>query len=91
MSGHNSFKGAHPDFELVFFSQDNTAKDMDGYIKSYSMPWPALSFYRKGDGLLRKYYPQSIPYLVLIDKDGTALTPLSDKKFVQPSSILEED
>ncbi len=87
---YNSFKGSHPDFELVFFSEDETAKDMDDYIKSDSMPWPALSFYRKGDGRLRKYYPQAIPSLVLIDKDGNAITELPGNKYVAPSSVLQK-
>ena len=41
---YNSFKAQHPNFQLIFVNHDNSADDMLNYMKTDSMPWPAVRF-----------------------------------------------
>jgi nucleoredoxin len=72
---YNRFKPAHPNFELIFVSDDHDEASMLDYMKEMSMPWPALDYeYVKHDGSgIEKYAGDGIPDLVLIDSDGNLL------------------
>ena len=71
---YNKVAAAHPEFEIVFVSNDKTAPAMEGYMREAQMPWPALSFDKvAGNGALIKYFGDSIPCLVIVDESGKVL------------------
>jgi nucleoredoxin len=85
---YKKFKAEHPDFELVFVSGDRNEAAMSKYIKEDSMPWPAVSYDKRQNELFQKYSSDGIPYLVLIDKDGQALTAKPGNEWQSPENIL---
>lgn len=71
---YTEFKAKHENFELVFISADKSEKDQIEYMKEAAMPWPAAKFSAVSDPNFEKFAPSGIPYLVLIDENGKALT-----------------
>ena len=71
---YKDFKAKHENFELVFVSSDQSEKAQIEYMKETGMPWPAVKFSATSDPNFEKYAPSGIPYLVLIDENGKALT-----------------
>jgi nucleoredoxin len=76
---YNKFKPAHPNFELIFVSEDTNETSMLSYMKEMAMPWPAVRFGAlkhdgsfKGSGI-EKFAGPGIPDLVLVDANGTVL------------------
>ncbi len=41
---YNKNAAAHPEFEVLFVSNDKSAAAMQGYMREMQMPWPAVSF-----------------------------------------------
>ncbi|MEX1111327.1 MAG: thioredoxin-like domain-containing protein, partial [Chthoniobacterales bacterium] len=71
---YKAFKAKHPDFELVFVSGDRDEAAMEEYVKEAAMPWPAVKFDQGQSETFRKFSSSGIPYLVLIDNEGNAVT-----------------
>ena len=76
---YHAFKPAHPNFELIFVSEDHNESAMLDYMKEMNMPWPAVRFGAlrhdgsfKGSGI-EQYAGDGIPDLVLVDSGGTVL------------------
>ena len=59
----------------MFVSSDNSEPEMEAYMKTDSMPWPALDF-RKASGkhILSSYRGKGIPCLVFLDANGKVLS-----------------
>jgi nucleoredoxin len=87
---YNKFKPANPDFELVFVSSDRSEEAMQEYIKGDNMPWPAVAFDKAQSDIFTKFSSDGIPYLVLIDEEGKALTALPENEWQSPSEVLEK-
>lgn len=87
---YNKFKAEHPDFELVFVSSDRDEAAMDEYIKGDKMPWPYAKFDKAQDDTFRKFSSDGIPYLVLIDSEGKALTAKDGNEWQSPQEVLGE-
>ena len=85
---YNDFKAKHPDFELVFVSSDRDQAAMEEYIKGDKMPWPAVAFDKAQSETFQKYSSQGIPYLVLIDDEGKALTAQPGNEWEAPQGVL---
>jgi nucleoredoxin len=72
-----SLKSKHPEYEIIFIDERESADDMEHYMTSFKMPWLAV---RSGDiGLtgfdFQKYNAdESIPCLVLVDESGKILS-----------------
>jgi nucleoredoxin len=86
---YNSFKPEHPDFELVFVSSDRDEAAMQEYIKGDKMPWPYVKFDKAKEEAFRKYSSQGIPYLVLIDSEGNAVTAQPGNEWQSPQAVLQ--
>lgn len=88
---YNQKRGAN-NFDLVFVSSDRSARDMNGYMKSYNMPWAALPFNRiKSSGLGSKYGGRGIPNLVLLDAEGQVLSgSYVNGDYVGPRQVLHD-
>ncbi len=85
---YNDFKAKHPDFELVFVSSDRDQAAMEDYIKDDKMPWPAVKFDQAQSETFQKFGASGIPYLVLIDNEGKALTAQPDNEWEAPQGVL---
>jgi len=62
-------------FEVLLLTMDKTAADMQRFMHSEKMAWPALAFERmEGAEDLKKYYSgHGIPCLTVIDQKGTVV------------------
>ncbi len=87
---YTKFKPGHPDFELVFVSADRDAESMQNYIKEAGMPWPAVAFDKARGETFMRYAASGIPYLVLIDAEGKAVTGNPDNEWLPPTQVLKE-
>jgi len=85
---YNEFKAKHPDFELVFVSSDRDQAAMEEYMKGDKMPWPAVVYDKAQSEMFRKFSSQGIPYLVLIDNEGKALTAQPGNEWQSPQEVL---
>ena len=87
---YNSFKPKHPDFELVFVSSDRDQAAMEEYIKGDNMPWPAVKFDQAQSETFQKFGSSGIPYLVLIDSEGNAVTAQPGNEWQSPQEVLSK-
>ncbi len=87
---YKKIKAEHPNFELVFVSGDRDEASMQKYIKDDKMPWPVVAYDKRQNELFQKYASEGIPYLVLIGKDGTALTAKQGNEWQSPAGILPQ-
>jgi len=87
---YNEFKPKHPDFELVFVSGDRNEAAMEEYIKGDNMPWPFVKFDKAEGEAFSKYSSDGIPYLVLIDNEGKAVTAKQGNEWQSPQDVLAE-
>ena len=85
---YNEFKAKQPDFELVFVSSDRDQAAMEEYMKGDKMPWPAVVYDKAQSEMFRKFSSQGIPYLVLIDNEGKALTAQPGNEWQSPQEVL---
>ena len=72
---YKKFKPAHPNFELIFVSDDTNKTAWLAHMKAMAMPWPAYAF----DDLaqtgkpIHAYEGSGIPDLILVDANGKVL------------------
>lgn len=87
---YKTTKAAHPDFELIFVSSDNSEKEMEGYMAETGMPWPALDYGKKRTNKsITKYAGSGIPCLVFIDAEGKVLShSYEGTNYVGPTKVL---
>ena len=89
VSFYKSFKYWHPDFELIYVSQDNNSDDMLAFMKANAMPWPTVWFADIQNSELgaMKYFRGAVPTLVLVDDEGNVLT---DGYMMSDSDMMSE-
>lgn len=87
---YNNFKPKHPDFELVFVSSDRDQAAMEEYITGDKMPWPAVKFDQAQSETFQKFGSSGIPYLVLVDDEGKAVTARPGNEWQAPTEVLAE-
>ncbi len=90
---YNNFKPSHPQFELIFVSQDNSADDMLSYMRDDGMPWPAVYYADIHAPELNalKYCGQGIPCLVLVDAQGQVLSDsFQGSQYLGPQHVLDD-
>jgi nucleoredoxin len=93
VSFYKSFKKTHPNFELVFVTDDRSEQQMLGYMKQDKMSWPALTFADRANSQIgvAKYFGDSIPDLVLVDGNGKVLSDTNDgQNYVGPEKVLAD-
>ena len=89
---YNRIAGLHPEFEIVFVSNDKSANAMEGYMRDDQMPWPAVSYDKlPGSAALIKYFGESIPCLVVVDENGKVIFDTYDgKNYRGPEAVLSD-
>lgn len=89
---YNKNAPAHPEFEILFVSNDKTAAAMEGYMREVKMPWPALSFDKvAGSAALTKYAGSGIPCLVVVDETGKVVfDSYAGKEYRGPEAVLAD-
>ena len=89
---YNRIAAAHPEFEIVFVSNDKSAIAMEGYMRDEQMPWPAVSYDKvAGNAALIKYFGESIPCLVVVDESGNVIfDTYAGKNYRGPEAVLAD-
>jgi nucleoredoxin len=89
---YNDKKPRHPEFELVFVSDDQDETSMEAYMATDKMPWPALKFSKaRSNKSLRQYAGRGIPCLVFLDADGKVLShSYQGETYVGPRKVLRD-
>lgn len=88
---YNEMKPAHPEFEVVFMSEDEGASAMEKYMGEMSMPWPALRFSAVKGSRLIKFAGPAIPCLVLLNEKGEVLSDsFVSGNYVGPHKVMDD-
>lgn len=89
---YNRIAPAHPEFEIIFISNDRSAPAMEAYMRDAQMPWPAVDFKKIAEASeLTKYAGTGIPCLVLIDAQGRVISDSYDgKTYRGPQKVIED-
>lgn len=74
------------DFEVVFFSADNSEDDMKGYVKKDKMKWLAVPFGKKPNA----GFGGGIPELLVFSPDGALFTKISGSSGQSPDPRLAD-
>ena len=89
---YQDFAPKHPAFEVVFFSEDRSAFNMENAMRQGGMPWPALAFDQLAQQAdLASLGKQVVPRLTLIDGAGRIVSDsVVDDKYVGPQHVLDD-
>ena len=89
MKFYQDFAPKHPAFEVVFFSEDRSAFNMENAMRQGAMPWPALAFDRLAQQAdLAALGKQVTPRLTLIDGAGRIVSDsVVDEQYVGPQHV----
>jgi thiol-disulfide isomerase/thioredoxin/predicted secreted protein len=88
---YNGFKPKHPNFELVFVSDDHDEAGMTEYMTTMAMPWPAVAYGERNLSRLNKFANTGIPDLVLVDSSGKVLSDSFDgSTYLGPEHVLDD-
>jgi nucleoredoxin len=89
---YNRVAPQHPEFEIVFYSFDKSAADMEAYMRVTSMPWPAIDYQKLEEKkMLTTNAGDGIPSLVLCDQTGKILsTSYAGKQYLGPAKVLAD-
>lgn len=89
---YNRVVAVHPEVELVFYSEDRSAGEMEKYMSETGMPWLAIDYNkRKEKTNLSQTAGNSIPALFLCERTGRLLSnAVVDGKYVGPDKVLRD-
>lgn len=91
VKAYRELKQKHPEFELIFMSNDRSAGEMADYMKKDAMPWPAVQFDQVGEGELMRYAGPGIPCLVLVDANGKVLADsFQGDNYLGPGHVMDQ-
>ncbi len=89
---YNRVAAQHPEFEIIFVSNDRSTFGFETYLKDAQMPWPAIDFQKvRGKDAIVKYAGASIPDLELVDETGKVLSSsYVGKEYRGPQKVLTD-
>ena len=89
---YNRTAPQHPEFEIIFVSDDKSASGMETYMRETNMPWPAIDFQKLSAAReIKKYAGNGIPCLVLVDSNGKVISNSYDgSNYVGPKKVLTD-
>ncbi len=85
------YTAAHPEFEVVFVSQDVSSMEMETDVRAYPMPWPALAYARLAEEKdLAQAGRSVLPRLLVVDGTGRmTLDSFVDGQYAGPQYVLD--
>lgn len=88
---YNEAAAKHPEFDVIFVSQDKSPFGMETYMREANMPWPAIDYQKiAAKPGLQKYAGKGIPDLVLVDGSGKVLADsYQGDQYVGPAKVLQ--
>ena len=89
---YNRIAATHPEFEIVFVSNDRSGPAMEAYMRDTGMPWPAVGYEKIAEKeALQKYAGSGIPCLVLVDAQGKVISDsYAGKTYLGPEKVLAD-
>jgi nucleoredoxin len=89
---YNRVAPQHPEFELIFISNDRQPFNMETSMKETNMPWPAIDFAKVGGKeALNRYAGKGIPCLVLVDASGKVISDsFEGEKYLGPAKVVAD-
>jgi|GEM_PF-202412 len=86
---YNKMKPQHPDFEVIFVTQDRSESEMRSYMLDMAMPWPAVRYdFAKSSRNLNKYCGPGIPCLVLLNEKGEVISDsFAGERYLGPRKV----
>ena len=89
---YNRVSPEHPEFEVVFYSFDKSAAEMEQYMRETNMPWPAIDYDKRNEKKeLLASAGNGIPALVLVEAGGKLISSSFDgKSNVGPQKVLDD-
>jgi nucleoredoxin len=89
---YNEQKPKHPEFELIFASNDMDENAMEAYMAEDKMPWPAIKYSKvKSAKNVQELSGKGIPCLVFLDADGKVLShSYEGTNYVGPRKVLAD-
>lgn len=89
---YNRVSAQHPEFEIVFMSNDRSQFAMETYMRETQMPWPAIDFTKlAGKSALSKLAGDGIPCLVLVDATGKVISDsYAGKQYLGPAKVVSD-
>jgi nucleoredoxin len=89
---YNRVATQHPEFEIIFVSNDRSQFAFDTYLKETQMPWPAIDYQKVASKTaMNKYAGDGIPDLVLLDATGKVVSDsYAGKKYLGPEKVLAD-
>lgn len=83
-------KAAHPEFELIFVSNDKSDITYANYMRKNAMPWPAVRYSDVRDPAVNQFAGKSIPWLSVVSRAGVALTKnAAGGEYTDPEQIMQ--
>jgi nucleoredoxin len=92
VAAYPEIKAKHPEFELIFVSNDRDEDSMRRYMIEDKMPWLGLRFKEsETNPTLNRYQASGIPNLVFIDGNGRILSKSYEGgQYVGPRKVLAD-
>ena len=94
VAAYKEIKTAHPEFELILISSDQSEKDMKRYMQEEGMPWLALRYdaLHSTPIIARPPYERGIPNLVFLSVDGEELSTTFNRQgeYLGPPKVLQD-
>jgi nucleoredoxin len=89
---YNRVAPQHPEFELIFVSDDRSQFGFETYMHDANMPWPAIHYQKLREMAgIRKYAGGGIPCLVLVDASGKVISDsFAGKQYLGPQKVLSD-
>ena len=89
---YNRVAPQHPEFEIIFVSNDRSQFGFETYLKEAQMPWPAVDFQKVANkAAINKYAGNGIPDLVLLDASGKVVSDsYAGKEYLGPQKVLAD-
>jgi len=92
VDAYGKIRELYPEFELVLVNRDQSAQDMEAYMRGDGMQWPALGWDAiRFAGEINRYAGEGIPDLVLVNENGQVLSDsFRDGSYVGPDTVLDD-
>jgi len=89
---YNRVAPDHPEFEVVLYSFDKSAAEMEQYMRETNMPWPAIDYDKRQEkDELRAVAGNGIPSLVVVEASGKLVSRSFDgEKYLGTQKVLDD-